>query len=62
MPMRYELVMPASRQVDDVKAADPDLLAIVCFCGLGLAATLLLGLSAVSFDQIPLLIMQYNLG
>ncbi len=60
MPMRGELAAPASRLKDDTAAADIG--AIIGFCLIGLAISIYLALGAQPFDQIPLLIAQYNWG
>jgi hypothetical protein len=61
MPMRGELAAPGSRS-EDGGAGEGDVWAVVGFCLIGLAVSLYMALSAQSLDQIPLLIVQYNLG
>jgi hypothetical protein len=57
MPMRGELVVPVRRS----EISDGSLLPIFCFCSIGLLLTLYFALSQLSFDQLPLLVAQYNL-
>jgi hypothetical protein len=60
MPMRGELAAPAMR-LDRGAKADPGIFPIIAFCLIGLAISVCFALSSQSFDQISLLIMQYNL-
>jgi|HubBroStandDraft_1064217.scaffolds.fasta_scaffold1183948_1 hypothetical protein len=60
MPMRGELAVPALRS--ETGAADEVIWAIVGFCLIGLAISLCFALSAQPLDQVPLLVLQYNLG
>jgi len=60
MPMRGELAAPASRSENG--AQEGDVWMVIGFCLIGLVVSLYFALTAQSFDQIPLLIVQYNLG
>ena len=57
MPMRGDLAVPIRRS----EISDGSLLPIFCFCAIGLLMTLYFALSQPSFDQLPLLVAQYNL-
>jgi hypothetical protein len=57
MPMRGELGVPARRS----EISKDSLLPIFCFCSIGLLMTLYFALSQLPFDQLPLLVAQYNL-
>jgi len=58
--MRGELALPATRS-DSIVETDRAPWAVIGFCFIGLALTMYFAVSAVSADQIPLLIMQANL-
>lgn len=60
MPMRGELAVPAKRSGSGAMAKD-DILPIIVFCLTGLVISICLALASQSFDQISLLIIQYNL-
>jgi hypothetical protein len=66
MPMRGELVIPATQSQSGwelsrstQKLLDQGVLPVVCFCLIGLFLTF--ALSAIGFDQLPLLMAQYDL-
>jgi hypothetical protein len=61
MPMRNELSLPTMRSTD-VMGAERDIWAVLGFCLIGLLTTIYFAFSATPLDQIPLLVMQYNLG
>jgi hypothetical protein len=60
MPMRGELAAPASRS--EHGGGEADTWAVIGFCLIGLIISLYFALSAQALDQLPLLIVQYNLG
>jgi hypothetical protein len=57
MPMRGELGVPVRRS----ETSKGSLLPIFCFCSIGLLMTLYFALSQLTFDQLPLLVAQYDL-
>ena len=59
MPMRNELTFPARTANTE---PDGDAWAIVGFCLTGLIASLYLAATSLPLDDIPVLIVQYNLG
>lgn len=61
MPMRNELAVPR-RHAAPVNASYDDMLAVLAFCLFGVVASLYLAVHSVGLDQLPLLIVQYNLG
>jgi hypothetical protein len=61
MPMRGELVIPATQSTPEWELSDQGIWAVLGFCLIGLFVTFCFALSALSFDQLPLLIAQYNL-
>ncbi len=61
MPMRGELVIPATQSRAEWELSDQDVWAVVGFCLIGLFVTFCFALSALNLDQLPLLIAQYNL-
>jgi hypothetical protein len=61
MPMRGELVVP-KRYVAPADALRDNMLAVLAFCLFGLVATLYFAIHRVGLDQLPLLVIEYNLG
>jgi hypothetical protein len=59
--MRNELLARAQYPAAPDPSRD-DLLAVLAFCLFGLVATLSFAAATVGIDQLPLLIIQYNLG
>jgi hypothetical protein len=60
MPMRGELAAPAIRS-DSGATAEDDIFPIIVFCLIGLVISISFALTSEPFDQISLLIVQYNL-
>ena len=58
MPMRGELAVPTPRSQPNTQ--DDSAWAVIAFCLIGLLVTLYH--ISQSLDQLPLLVMQYNLG
>jgi hypothetical protein len=61
MPMRNELAAPSMR-LPKVAPVYREAWAIIAFCFIGLAVSLYFAAQNVALDQVPLLIVQYNLG
>ena len=59
--MRDELVLPVKYSEASSEHSEGSLLPILCFCSIGVTVTLCFVLSKQSFDQLPLLVAQYNL-
>jgi hypothetical protein len=58
MPMRGELAMPATQQ--QPQARDSGAWVVIGFCFIGLLLSLYF--ASQSLDDLPLLVVQYNLG
>lgn len=61
MPMRDEIVVPVRRSEMNKGLSESSLLPVLCFCLVGLLLTLYFVLSKLPFDQLSLLIAQYDL-
>lgn len=72
MPMRGELVIPASpsradfaipatRSRSEWELSDRSIWAVICFCLIGLLVTFGFALSVIGLDQLPVIMAQYNL-
>jgi hypothetical protein len=60
MPMRGELAIPATQSNLEWELSDHGIWSVVCFCLVGLLVTFCFALTELRFDQLPLLIAQYN--
>ncbi|MGA8320305.1 MAG: hypothetical protein WBE48_20920 [Xanthobacteraceae bacterium] len=60
MSMRGELVIPATQSSLEWELSDHGIWEVVCLCLVGLLVALCLALTELRFDQLPLLIAQYN--
>jgi hypothetical protein len=61
MPMRHELSIPPMRPIG-ITGPKRDLWAVIGFCLIGLLTSIYFAFSATPLDEIPLFVMQYNLG
>lgn len=61
MPMRHEVVIPQAKGRNNLGALD-DLLLLTAVCLAGAVLSIYLSSSFEAFRDLPLLIVQYNLG
>ena len=62
MPMRHELVMSQPRRDTGASFVGDDILLLTALCLAGAVLSIYLSSTYQAFEQVPLLIMQYNLG
>jgi hypothetical protein len=68
VPMRSELALPPTRSLaapavrSRDATSDSDAWAVVCFCLIGLAMSLYFAFSSLPIAELPVLVVQYNLG
>ena len=62
MPMRGELAAPTLRAISSNAADDRQAWLLVGLCAIGVLAATCTALNFVPFDQIPMLVAQFNLG
>jgi hypothetical protein len=62
MPMRHELVIAQAKRDTDTTVVFDDILLLTAICLAGAVLAIYLSSTYQAFEQMPLLIVQYNLG